>query len=34
MVGLYVSFVEHIQYNQHPLRIFFMEKIRFVLSRP
>ena len=34
MVGLYVRFTEHIQHNQHPLRIFFMEKIRFVLSRP
>ena len=34
MVGLYVKFVEHINSNQHPLRLFFMEKIKFVLSRP
>lgn len=34
MVGLYVKFVENIQTNQHPLRLFFMEKIKFVLSRP
>ena len=34
MISLYVKFVENIHYNQHPLRIFFMEKIKFVLSRP
>lgn len=34
MIGLYVRFVENIHSNQHPLRIFFMEKIKFVLSRP
>ena len=33
MVGLYVKFVENIHTNQHPLRLFFMEKIKFVLSR-
>lgn len=34
MVGLYVKFVENIQHNKHPIRLFFMEKIKFVLSRP
>lgn len=34
MVGLYVKFVEQIHSHQHPLRLFFMEKIKFVLSRP
>lgn len=34
MVALYVRFVENIHSNQHPLRLFFMEKIKFVLSRP
>jgi hypothetical protein len=34
MITLYVRFVENIHHNQHPLRLYFMEKIRFVLSRP
>lgn len=34
MISLYVKFVENIPHNQHPLRLFFMEKIRLVLSRP
>lgn len=34
MISLYVRFVENINSNQHPLRLFFMEKIKFVLSRP
>jgi hypothetical protein len=34
MITLYVKFVENIHQNQHPIRIFFLEKIKFVLSRP
>mgnify|MGYP000701746429 CR=1 FL=1 len=34
MIGLYVKFVETIHINQHPLRLYFMDKIKFVLSRP
>lgn len=33
MINLYVKFAENIRKNQHPLRLFFMEKIKFVLSR-
>jgi hypothetical protein len=34
LISLYVRFVENIHHNQHPLRLYFMEKIRFVLSQP
>ena len=34
MITLYVKFVENINRNQHPVRLYFMEKIKFVLTRP
>ena len=34
MVALYVRFVENIHQSQNLIRLYFMEKIRFVVSRP
>lgn len=34
MIGLLVRFAESAPQGQHPLRLYFMQKIRFVLSRP
>jgi hypothetical protein len=33
LIALYVKFAE-MAHALHPIRIYFMEKIRFVLSRP
>lgn len=34
MIALYVRFVENIHQSQNLMRVYFMEKIRFVVSRP
>jgi hypothetical protein len=34
MVALYVKFSENISQSRHPIKFYFMQKIRYVLSRP
>jgi hypothetical protein len=34
MIALYVKLGESLNEKKHPIKVYFMEKIKYVLSRP